>query len=150
MSDTTRTTTTAGGPHQDEAAELLAQIALTVTTVLTRLAAEHDISLTQLRVLGILRDHAPRMTELADFLGLEKSTMSGLIARAERRGLVARVPDDDDARATTVTMTPAGHRLAARLARQVHAGLRPFVDRLSDDEWHGIRLPLIRLAGADL
>lgn len=153
MGDTTRiprrTTTAAARSHPDEAAELLAQVALTVTTVLTRLAAEHDMSLTQLRVLGILRDRTPRMTELADVLGLEKSTMSGLITRAERRGLVARVPDGDDARATTVTMTPAGHALAERMARQVHAGLRPFVDRIPAEEWRAIRGPLGRLAGSD-
>ncbi|MBL7622848.1 MULTISPECIES: hypothetical protein [unclassified Frankia] len=45
----------------------MAQIAYTVMAVLTRVAAEHDLSLTQLRVFGILRDHRPRMAELADF-----------------------------------------------------------------------------------
>ncbi|MGY1962144.1 MarR family transcriptional regulator [Nocardia gipuzkoensis] len=58
--------------------------------VLTRIGSEHDLSLTQLRLLGLLRDRRPRMTDLAAFLGLDKSTMSGLVERAERRGLVAR------------------------------------------------------------
>ncbi len=128
-------------------AELLAQVALTVTTVLTRLAAVHDMSLTQLRVLGILRDRTPRMTELADHLGLEKSTISGLIVRAERRGLVTRVPDADDARVTTVAMTEAGHVLAARIVEQVHHELRPLVDRLPAEEWRAILPALIHLAG---
>ena len=33
------------------------------------LAADHDLSLTQLRVLGILRDRRLKMSELASYLG---------------------------------------------------------------------------------
>ena len=141
----TRPTARPSAPPPDDPAELLAQLALTITTVLTRLAARHDISLTQLRVLGILRDRTPRMTELAGHLGLEKSTMSGLIDRAERRGLVTRIPDVDDARVTTVAMTDAGHALAARVAEEVHRGLRPLVGRLPDEEWRAILPSLTRL-----
>lgn len=63
------------------------------------------------------------MAELADFLGLERSTMSGLIARAEQRGLVERRRHPDDARATQVAMTPAGLRLAEQVYAEVHAAL---------------------------
>ncbi len=48
--------------------DALAQSAFVVMGALTRIAAEHDLSLTQLRVFGILRDREPRMSELADFL----------------------------------------------------------------------------------
>ena len=53
-----------------------------VIAVLSRAAARHDLSLTQLRMLGVLRDREPRMAELADFLGLDRSTVSGLVDRA--------------------------------------------------------------------
>jgi DNA-binding MarR family transcriptional regulator len=98
--------------------------------VLTRVAAEHDVSLTQLRVFGILRDRRPRMAELADYLGLEKSTMSGLVDRAERRGLLQRGRNADDARATDVFMTPAGIELAERAHAEVRRALAPITDRL--------------------
>jgi DNA-binding MarR family transcriptional regulator len=132
-------------PQPEEPAELLARTAFTVMAVLTRLAAEHDLSLTQLRVFGILRDRTPRMAELADFLGLERSTMSGLVARAERRGLVRRIRDPHDARATGITMTEAGHDLAERVLDQVRTGLGPLTDRLTDEERRALSNLLTRL-----
>ena len=80
-----------GDGHVDELRDALVQISFALMAVLTEVAAEHDLSLTQLRVLGILRDRAPTMAELSTFLGLERSTVSGLIDRAAQRGLVATV-----------------------------------------------------------
>src|ERR1700712_4664493 len=112
--------------------DALAQTAFVVTGVLSRTAAEHDLSLTQLRVLGILRDRSPRMAELAAFLGLEKSTASGLVERGERRGLLSRSPSPDDGRAVHVSLTPAGAALAERGYEQVRAELRPLVATLDE------------------
>jgi hypothetical protein len=42
------------------------------------------------RSLRGLRDRRLKMTALADYLGLEKSTMTGLVDRAEKRGLLER------------------------------------------------------------
>ncbi|KQV08302.1 MarR family transcriptional regulator [Leifsonia sp. Root112D2] len=96
----------------------------------TRIAAEHDLSLTQLRVLGILRDRRLRMAQLADYLGLDKSTLSGLIERAERRGLVARTRNTEDKRAVDVFMTDAGHELAEKVQHDVRLVFAPLTDRL--------------------
>jgi DNA-binding MarR family transcriptional regulator len=83
-----------------------------------------------MRVLGILRDRRLRMAELAKFLGLEKSTMSGLVERAERRGLLARAKSAGDGRAVDVFMTPGGRELAERVHAQVRLALAPTTDRL--------------------
>src|SRR5690606_40053475 len=71
-----------------------------VMAVISRIGAAHDLSLSMVRMLGILRDRRPRMTDLADYLGLEKQKMSGLVARAEKRGLAARVPNEEDRKST--------------------------------------------------
>src|SRR3954462_12191316 len=92
----------------DALVDALVRNTFQVTGVLTRIGAENDLSLTQLRVLGILRDRRPRLTQLAAYLGLDKSTMSGLIDRAERRDLVARDRNPHDGRAVDVFLTPAG------------------------------------------
>jgi DNA-binding MarR family transcriptional regulator len=97
----------------------LVQVSFTVIAMLSRVAAEHDLSLTQLRVLAILRDREPTMAELAGYLGLERSSVSGLIDRAARRGLVRRDASDEDGRAVRVSLTPAGQRLASLGAREV-------------------------------
>ena len=99
------------------------QSAFATMAVLTRVAAENDLSLTQLRVLGILVDRQPRISALAAYLGLEKSTLSGLIDRAERRGLLVRAPSQEDRRATEVALTDAGRALAARVRADVREAL---------------------------
>lgn len=106
-------------PDDDDSTDALVdglvRSAFQVMGVLTRLGAEHDLSLTQLRVLGILRDRTLRMSDLAAFLGLDKSTMSGLIARAERRGLLTRGTSPGDKRAVVVLITDEGRALIQRL-----------------------------------
>ena len=114
--------------------DTLAQSSFVVMGVLTRIAAEHDLSLTLMRVLGILRDRRPRMAELATFLGLEKSTMSGLVDRAERRGLLNRAKNADDSRAVDVFLTAAGLKLAEQVHADVRRGLASATDRLNESE----------------
>jgi DNA-binding MarR family transcriptional regulator len=118
----------------DALEDALVRSAFQVMGVLTRIGAEHDLSLTQLRVLGILRDRRPRMTELAAFLGLDKSTMSGLIDRAERRGLLERGKNPDDRRVVDVFITPAGLELAGRVQEEVRRALEPATGRLTPEQ----------------
>jgi DNA-binding MarR family transcriptional regulator len=52
------------------------------------------------------------MLELARYLNLEKSSVSGLVDRAAQRGLVQRSPGTKDGRAVHVSITPAGRAIA--------------------------------------
>ncbi|MFI0793928.1 MarR family winged helix-turn-helix transcriptional regulator [Micromonospora rubida] len=124
------------GVPADPLVDALVRNAFQVMGVLTRVGAEHDLSLTQLRVFGLLRDRRPRMTELATFLGLDKSTMSGLIDRAERRGLLARGKSAEDRRAVDVFLTAAGLELTERLYAEVRAALLPATGRLDPEQRH--------------
>lgn len=110
--------------------DALVRVSFEVMGVFTRLGAAHDLSLTQMRVLGILRDRRVRMTELAAYLGLDKSTMSGLVDRAERRGLLARGRNPEDGRVVDVFITPTGTELAERVAEEVGRALAPATDPL--------------------
>ncbi|GAA3466052.1 MarR family winged helix-turn-helix transcriptional regulator [Nonomuraea roseola] len=118
----------------DALVDALVRNTFQVVGVLTRIGAERDLSLTQLRVLGILRDRRPRMTELAAFLGLDKSTLSGLIDRAERRGLVARGKNPQDRRVVDVFLTPAGLELAEQVYGEVRRALASATDRLNPQD----------------
>lgn len=132
-------------PEADGLVDALVQAAFLVMGVLTRVAAEHELSLTQLRVLGVLRDRRPRMAQLAEHLGLDKSSVSGLIERAERRGLVERLPSAEDARATEVAITGAGRRLAAVGAEQIRIALEPHVLGLSAPARRRLQRDLVAL-----
>src|ERR1700760_5060422 len=119
-----------GGP----ATELLDGLVQTSFAVIARLseaAAANDLSLTQLRTLGILRDREPQMAELASFLGLDRSSVSGLVDRAVKRGLVQRGTTDEDGRAVRVSLTAEGRRLARRVAAEVSELVAPMTEVLS-------------------
>ena len=88
----------------------LVQVSFVTMAVLSKVGADHDLSLTQLRVLGILRDRRVRMTRLADYLGLEKSTMTGLVDRAVKRGLLERGRTPTTAAPWTCSSAPPGQR----------------------------------------
>jgi MarR family transcriptional regulator, lower aerobic nicotinate degradation pathway regulator len=107
--------------------DALVQVSFAVQDVLTRTAAEHDLSVTQLRLLGILRDRTPAMAAIAHHLGLDPSSVSGLIDRAERRGLVVRSTATHDGRVTIVSVTPTGRDLSAQMATAVVARLEELV-----------------------
>jgi DNA-binding MarR family transcriptional regulator len=102
--------------------------------VLTRTGAQHDLSLTQLRLLGILRDHQPSMQQLAHRLGLDKSSVTGLIDRAERRGMVRRETDPSDGRGVRVVITTCGRELASQGAAEIRDALLLVTDPLSESQ----------------
>jgi len=117
-------------PRATVLVDALVQTSFRITGVLTRIGAEHDMSLTQVRMLGILTDRRVRVTDLAAYLGLDKSTMSGLIDRAERRELVRREKNPDDGRAVDVMITPAGLELAEAAYREVRETISPATGQL--------------------
>jgi DNA-binding MarR family transcriptional regulator len=119
---------------QRELISALVRASFATTAVLSRVAAEHDLSLTQLRVLAILRDRRVRMSELADYLGLDKSTISGLVDRAEKRGLLQRAPNPADGRATDVFLTAEGLQLADLGEGKIARSLSPMTGTLTRAE----------------
>src|SRR5450432_2282929 len=89
----------------------LVQLSFLIQAVLLRIGTAHDLSIIQIRLLGVLRDREPGMMELANYLNLDKSSVTGLVDRAERRGLVQRTTTPDDGRAIRVSVTTNGREL---------------------------------------
>src|SRR5580700_550050 len=118
-------------PDQRDLIDALVTTSFATMAVLNRIGAEHDLSLTQIRVLAILRDRRVKMSELADYLGLDKSTITGLVDRAEKRGLLARTPNSMDGRAVDVMLSADGRELAERGATQIARALSPMTSTLT-------------------
>lgn len=130
------------GTETTPAVDALVQVSFVVLGVLTRVSAEHDLSVTQLRLLGILRDRTPSMAAIAAFLGLDRSSITGLVDRAERRGIVARTPSPDDARVITVALTDSGRELGRLLTTAVGRDMEQLLQGSSPTD----RARLVRLA----
>ncbi|GIM93324.1 MarR family winged helix-turn-helix transcriptional regulator [Paractinoplanes toevensis] len=112
----------------------LAQLSFLIQGALDRRAAEHDLSLIQTRLLGVLRDRRPTMQELAKLLGLDKSSVTGLIDRAERRGLVTRVPSPTDRRSSLVVLTDRARELGAGVAAGFESDVTGMLGVLPDQD----------------
>ncbi|MFN8582495.1 MAG: MarR family transcriptional regulator [Gemmatimonadaceae bacterium] len=121
----------------------LFQLSFLLHRTLARIAAEHDLSIIQVRLLGVLRDREPGMLQLARHLQLEKSSLSGLVSRAEQRGLLERIPSRDDGRVATVRVTAQGRRLSRVIEERVNAEIAKLVGILSGPD----RDRLARLVG---
>ena len=87
-----------------------------------------DLDVASYTVLVTISDLSPSMAnavraiDVAETLGLHKSTMSRNIAVLERLGLIAREPSPEDARARILTITESGRAsldaaVSARRAR---------------------------------
>jgi DNA-binding MarR family transcriptional regulator len=114
--------------------DALAQLSFLVHNALAEIAGQHDLSIIQTRLLGVLRDREPTMNALGRHLGLDKSSISGLVDRAQRRGLVTRTVSAIDRRAFQVSITDAGRQLAEQVAASFTERIETFVAGMPDPD----------------
>jgi DNA-binding MarR family transcriptional regulator len=137
-----------GDDHIDDLRDALVQISFVLMATLTEVAAEHDLSLTQLRMLGILRDREPTMADLATFTGLERSTISGLIDRAAQRGLVVRSADPRDGRSVRLSLTKQARGLVPEVTAAIADRIKPLTGHLSAAEQKRLTALLTKALGS--
>lgn len=125
--------------------DALAQLSFLIQGILERRAGEHDLSMSQTRLLGVLRDRTPTMNELAKLLELDKSSITGLVDRAERRGLVRRMRSKTDGRAVQVSLTDAGQAQVAAVATSFEADLAAILAALPSSERKALRALVSRV-----
>ena len=93
-------------------ASALVRSAFLVNAVYAESAREHGLTSQQGQLLCVLMGQPYGMGELGSVLGLAKSSLTGMVDRSERNGLVQREPNRQDSRAIKVTLTPRGRQLA--------------------------------------
>ena len=81
--------------------------------------AQHDLTLTQSRVLVYLDQHGGQATqkEIESFLQVSHPTVAGVIGRMEQKGFVSCCADPADKRSKLVCQTPR----AAEIAHEMQA-----------------------------
>ncbi len=114
--------------------DVLTRTSSLVQGMLERCARAHGLSLIQARLLGVLRDRKPTINELARLLDLDKSSTSGLVDRAERRGLLRRLPSQIDRRSVRVSLTVYGRGLVSSAAADYRQDLNAVFGRVSPED----------------
>ncbi len=120
--------------RQTGLAEALMGLSHLVAHVFAEVSRGRDLTPQQAQLLCTLIGGPVGMTELGRLLHLEKSSLTGLVDRVERRGLVARTRDPSDRRASQVALTGQGARLAAQSHGDVTARLEALAGGLAPAE----------------
>jgi MarR family transcriptional regulator, lower aerobic nicotinate degradation pathway regulator len=149
-----RTDASRGSPRAPGQVDLglvdaLAQLTFVVQGTLGRIATAHELSIVQTRLLGILRDRRPTITELAAFLQLDKSSVTGLVDRAQERGLVRRRGSPLDGRSVQVSITASGRALIGRVAAAFEGEIALLVADLSSAQRARLSQTASLLAASD-
>jgi DNA-binding MarR family transcriptional regulator len=122
----------------DSVNEMLSQ----ATVLLSRhLLDRTGLSPTASAVLYRLHAEGPvRLTALAASVEVSQPSMTQLIQRLERKGLVARLTDPDDRRAALVTVTDGGRQLVIERQDRVRERLGELLTMLSQDRRDALEL----------
>ncbi|OON77266.1 MarR family winged helix-turn-helix transcriptional regulator [Streptomyces tsukubensis] len=119
------------GQNWDDVAALLEGL----TALSVRHLTVRDISFTTALTLGRLSRCGPtRLTVLATEEGVSQPSMTQLVQRLERLGLVTRVRCPDDGRAVLVSITDAGRRDVEARRRKRFDRLQNLLAALPDEE----------------
>jgi DNA-binding MarR family transcriptional regulator len=97
----------------------------------------------QIEVLCLLKDRSPSLGELAALLGCDKTNITGMVDRLERRNFLTRVTDRRDRRISRLALTEEGEALGVE-AREAFA-------EAATERWAALsptdRAALTRIAG---
>lgn len=113
-----------------------------------RIQKAFGISIPQLLAMNYLiksPNYQTTTSQLAKALTLNPSTITGIVARLEKRGYVAKLPKQGDKRVTHITLTAAGHGLLQETPMLFHEKLDVRLAKLSEQETTSIREALALL-----
>lgn len=134
----------AAGPSLDLATGLI-QLTRMVQGVQACVSERHDLTPVQAKLLCVLLEGPRGMAELAQLFGVAKAALTGLMDRAEGRGLAQRCAVPGDRRALQVTLTDAGRRTAIAFHAEVTAELDRLAAPLAPDRSEHFRATLAEI-----
>ena len=87
------------------------------------------------------------ISRLGQKAALDRSSLTGILDRMERAGLVERVASPDDRRSVLVRLTPSARALERELRRIYEETNHRFLSRLTEEEREVLRRVVTKLEG---
>ena len=106
-----------------------------------RIEKDYSLSIPQLLTLKLLEEkteYKSSMKELKEHLSLNASTVSGIVARLESKGLIARLPNPSDKRSTPIVLTSNGNKLIKQTDESLHERVMRKSNSLTEEEYQQI------------
>ncbi len=136
-------------PPEHGLQQMLARAVRMVSAVRKRQAAitrRHGVTMLQVAALHALREAgAINITELAGRLHLNQSTVSSLVARMVRDGLVVRLRDRHDRRSVKLELTEHAFEVTRIVNVSPFAFFRALLGSLNDDDRRALARVLAKL-----
>ncbi|HYN87047.1 MAG TPA: MarR family transcriptional regulator [Ardenticatenaceae bacterium] len=126
--------------HRNERVEQISRVLMQLSWLMhkqfARCVQDHDLTLPQFFALGFLAkaDQRCSMNRLAEATQQDAATMTGIVDRLERLGLVERRRSVRDRRVVLVQPTPAGMALLEDVKTSRDAMIREFFAEFDDAE----------------
>ena len=104
-----------------------------------------ELTLTQVSVLRNLRDEPKTAGKLGQAVGLSPTSVTRLVDRLERRGLVSRHREFADRRLVEIRLEPAGEKLLGEIKVLRGSHLHRAIEAMSRDDRRALTSGLRRL-----
>lgn len=127
--------------HLDLTTGLIRSAAL-IQDICAIASSEHGLTPQQAQLMGVVGDKPSKMVWLGELLRIGKSSMTGLVHRAERAGIVRRVPDPGDGRSTLIMLTDEGRRTNTAFRATVGERIERIIATLPTAERNGLATAL--------
>ncbi|SDI55578.1 MarR family winged helix-turn-helix transcriptional regulator [Nonomuraea jiangxiensis] len=113
----------ADAPDDDELVETLIGVFREIDGLFSTVSRQQGLTPQQAQLLCFAQHLQPAFGELATLLHCDKTNVTGLVDRLQRRGLLTRQPDPNDRRMTRVRLTPQGEAVTAQFKQAIGATL---------------------------
>lgn len=113
-----------------------------------RIQKDFGVSIPQLLCLTHLagrEGYQATHKQLTEYLNLNSSTVTGIINRLEKKGLIARLPKAGDKRTTCVVLTSSGYKLLKNAPNLLHDKLSHNLQKLSPEQINQVKASLALL-----
>lgn len=123
-----------------------------------KIQKEYGVSIPQVLCLNYLyrsTNYQSTQGKIRQFLNLNSSTISGIINRLEKKGLLAKLPKQGDKRVVNIVLTSAGAELLQQIPELLHEELSQKLEKLSQQQFKEIErgldalVNLLDLQGVD-
>ena len=110
---------------------------------LTTDLADLDLTGSEINAIANLSDIPGRSaSDLAVAVGVKPTTLTGVLDRLQRRGLITRTPNADDRRAVAIALTEPGDQAADRIRAAIIAVERRVFGEVTRQQMDGFRAVL--------
>jgi DNA-binding MarR family transcriptional regulator len=134
-------------PEVDSILEAIVYLYTESRRVTKEVARRVDLTGPQLTVLKMLEGVGDlSLSELSERIRAQNSTVTGIIDRMEREGLVARARSTEDRRVVNIRLTEKGARIAREIAVEPMEVFRSALESLSAGEMRDLLRILTKIA----